>query len=296
MITILFGAGASYGSDNAGTPPLGNSLYDELKVFAPRTWGQISGQLSQIFKSDFETGMVELVKKSQFAAPLQWDMAEYFYKRFQIAKSNKYIELLNTLSAKSNEIILSTLNYDTLLFQAASYVKLQMSIGSSNPASNGFVVNLPHGSSVIYCESVKAQGNITFVGNVASSGSIKLFSNLNEFIREKQTNRFPPVMSYYEPNKFTPSGAQFIQSQRKDFCSHIKNSSQIVIIGTRVHLLDKHIWEPLANASGRILYFGGPQGKVEFDQWQQQSGRSGDISMQKYFADSIKDIKSFLAL
>jgi len=294
MITILFGAGASYGSDITGTPPLGNDLFDSLRVFAPESWGLISGELTKTFRTNFEDGMVDLVQRSQFAAPLQWDMAEYFFKCFAISKTNHYIHLLNMLKIKSDEIILSTLNYDTLLFQAATYLNINIDIGASHPVHDGFSVTLPHGSCILYCATVRATGNIRFTGNISSSGQVKLLNSLNEFLQEKQANRFPPVMSYYEPNKFTPSCINFIDSQRNMFNNHIINSNKIVIIGAKIHTLDKHIWAPLEKSSSEILYIGGALGKIEFDKWSGNAGRINDISLPKYFSEAINDIKLFL--
>ena len=39
---IIFGAGASYGSDTGGLiPPLGAQLFDELARYNPNGWGSI---------------------------------------------------------------------------------------------------------------------------------------------------------------------------------------------------------------------------------------------------------------
>jgi hypothetical protein len=54
---FLFGAGASYGSDIQGVPPLGAGLFDELRRFNPDAWGLISGDLATLFRSDFEEGI-----------------------------------------------------------------------------------------------------------------------------------------------------------------------------------------------------------------------------------------------
>ena len=294
MITILLGAGASYGSDSSGTPPLGPQLFDELKKFAASTWGAISGDIEDVFRTDFEEGMRLLIDRSKFAAPLQWDMAEYFYRSFRIRASNKYLELLDEIRGSSVKIALSTLNYDTLLFQAAQHLDTPLSIGSTPPISQGFSLTLPHGSSTLYCSSLKATGNIAFQGRIASSGKVKVFRDLQEFYSEKQSNRFPPVMSYFEPNKFTPSGASFIKKQRELFLDHVINSEGIVIIGVNVHPIDVHIWEPLLRTKAKIMYIGGQLGKTSFEQWATDNSRKGCIILDKYFDDCIDDVKTFL--
>ena len=57
---IVFGAGASYGSDINSTPPLGSSLFNELQKFNPKCWGAIDGNIADIFVEDFELGMTEM--------------------------------------------------------------------------------------------------------------------------------------------------------------------------------------------------------------------------------------------
>lgn len=55
MITFLFGAGASNGSDKSGIPPLGNALFDKLKVFATDTWGMVAGSNATKFEANLES-------------------------------------------------------------------------------------------------------------------------------------------------------------------------------------------------------------------------------------------------
>ena len=52
---ILFGAGASFGSDIQGTPPLGSQgLFIALTKSDPDGWGMISGDLSKLFQNNFD--------------------------------------------------------------------------------------------------------------------------------------------------------------------------------------------------------------------------------------------------
>lgn len=61
---ILFGAGASYGSDSANTPPLGSDLFSELSRFNLPGWGALPGGLVKVFKADFEKGMVQVAESN----------------------------------------------------------------------------------------------------------------------------------------------------------------------------------------------------------------------------------------
>ena len=59
---ILFGAGASYGSDSLGMPPLGADLFDELQRFNPPGWGSLPSNMSNVFRNDFEEGMKKYIE------------------------------------------------------------------------------------------------------------------------------------------------------------------------------------------------------------------------------------------
>ncbi|OHE17008.1 MAG: hypothetical protein A2X96_08245 [Syntrophobacterales bacterium GWC2_56_13] len=62
MRVLLLGAGASYGSDHSGTPPMGADLFEALRAFNPPGWGQLLLSLALAFRNDFERGMEELAK------------------------------------------------------------------------------------------------------------------------------------------------------------------------------------------------------------------------------------------
>jgi hypothetical protein len=61
---ILFGAGASFGSDDPSlVPPLGQNLFDALCKFNPRGWGAVEMESARQFRTDFEKAMKELFQK-----------------------------------------------------------------------------------------------------------------------------------------------------------------------------------------------------------------------------------------
>lgn len=67
---ILFGAGASYGSDNSGIPPLGNNLFSELARFNPHGWGALPSEFRKVFNNDFEQGMLTLASERPHDLPI----------------------------------------------------------------------------------------------------------------------------------------------------------------------------------------------------------------------------------
>jgi hypothetical protein len=97
MNLIIFGAGASYGSDVCYVPPLGNNLFNALTVFDPNTWGKLPQKYQKLLQSDFEQGMQRLsIEQTTWLAPLQRSMAAYFFS-FVPRYANLYGKMANLI-------------------------------------------------------------------------------------------------------------------------------------------------------------------------------------------------------
>ena len=168
-------------------------------------------------------------------------------------------------------------------------------------AKSGLEVELclPHGCCHLFCESVKGiAGQVSFRGEaVKTSGDIRAISDAQEFQQRITEDAFPPVMSYFEPSKATTSGANLIESQRKRYAELVAKSSLMVIVGLRVRKHDKHVWDPLAETSAKIVYCSGPKAANEFRTWVNESRNSKiDIVLSKYFSDAFEELCSYLDL
>jgi len=294
MRLILFGAGASHGSDTHGTPPLGPNLFTALVQWSPATWGALAAPWPSRFQTDFEDAMAKLIAAGIFAAPLQWSMASYFFKCFTASDSNVYIRLLRDILASEKDVNLATLNYELLLVQAAQRVGMRLNCGSSKRSGSELPLCLPHGSSMLKCVGITATGSISFSGGISTGGTVSTMSNVQEFDQERNTNVFPPVMSYFEPNKFTVSCANFIDANRRRFAQLATDASRLAIVGVNVHPIDRHIWDPISKTSATCFYLGGSAGGQKYSTWCSQVGRNSDTVCDRFFADGYDDLLSFL--
>ena len=78
---ILFGAGASFGSDIVGVPPTGPELFEVLRRFAPACWGALPATLAHVFERDFEEGILRVAETRPHDMPvLQRAMAAFFLR------------------------------------------------------------------------------------------------------------------------------------------------------------------------------------------------------------------------
>lgn len=264
---ILFGAGASYGSDKNGTPPLGVNLFSELSKFNPEGWGALPYEFMEAFNNDFEQGMIKLASsRPHDISILQRAMSAYFFT-FQPRSSNLYIKLANLLKKYPKKLAISTLNYERLLEISFIYSGFKLMIGQAK--SDEIEFNLPHGCCHLFCESVSGiAGAVSLTGlNVQINGEIKIISDPKEFSLRINNDAIPPVMSYYEPQKRATTGQEFLKEQRNRLVNLITNAETIIIIGVKIREYDTHIWEVIKNAKGRFVYCSGKSEKNNYDLW-----------------------------
>lgn len=283
---ILFGAGASYGSDSQMTPPLGSELFDALCGFSPH-WGSIPQRTAASFRADFEQGM------SQFADshpndldPLQRAMAGFFFQ-FEPRPASLYMDLARRIQDANWDGAVATLNYERLLELALRAVDLHIAVGDT-PKGGGIEVCFPHGCCNRFGQ-IRARENISFdTGIVFDSLDIRVIDNAKDHARELCTSSVPPVMSYFTPAKETRSGVSFINDQRQRFRVLVDSAPSVAIIGLRVRPHDTHIWCPLAHTGARIIYCGGPNGAEEYKKWAaKQRPPSHDSVLPGYFKDEF---------
>ncbi len=291
---IVFGAGASFGSDSSNVPPLGTALFDELVSSCPNTWGKIKSGLARLLKDDFERGMEQLSNQNPHSmAPLQRAMAEYFF-RFTPSQNNLYLKLARKIRTSNWKGALVTLNYERLL--ELSLLKENLKPVTNEPQANKEVaICFPHGCCHLFVINVSggAKGvKVPYQGITLTTDKVQVLHYLNKFQQRVHNDAFPPIMSYFVPQKNTVSGANFIQNQRQRFANLVSNSNKIAIIGLKVRLHDKHMWKPLAKTPARLTYCSGKNAAGEFKVWanQHRPSTSADIVFDGYFAEHFNDI------
>lgn len=293
---FLFGAGASYGSDTQGTPPLGAKLFDELRRFNPDGWGFLHEDIARKFREDFERALQTLDQHA--LAPLQRAMAAYFF-RFRPGPSNLYRELSRRIGRVGWSGVLCTLNYERLL--EISLLENGIQYHYANRPGNGKGVELcfPHGCCHIFCEGAKGMaGGVSFAGlSVHTDGPVSFITEPAAHWERLTQDAFPPVMSYFEPGKRTTSGHSFIVGQRERWKQSVASAESVAVVGARVRPHDAHIWDPLAGTPAHITYCGGPTGAEEFRAWAKLS-RAGrqDTVLQGYLCDEFDAICNAVGL
>lgn len=151
---MLFGAGASFGSDDDRyVPPLGEGLFDALCKFSPRGWGTVPQQFAELFRVDFERGMREFTQAHGGGNTdvLQRAMAGYFFQ-FRPRAQSLYRTLARRAKQADWDGAFATLNYERLLEVGLRSAGLDVVVGDAPRAKQETELCLPHGSCHLFCK------------------------------------------------------------------------------------------------------------------------------------------------
>lgn len=286
-IVILFGAGASHGSAEHDTPPLGTELFKHLVEFDPKHWGSIPQKINSIFQNDFEEGMKALINSyANKLPPLQRSMAEFFFQ-FKLSNHSLYKQLCQKIKNNNISIGLASLNYERLLELAISESGYDLDIC------------LPHGCCNIFCDAASAIDlGVEFAGTgLTTIGDIYSINDESQFKEKIDHDSFPPVMSYFEPEKRVTSGTNFIKEQKQKWASLCNSAKEIYVIGVNPKESDRHIWEPLKKTQAKIIYCGGVSGGEIFEKWSNSANRlQKDIILKGYFQYEFENICNLIGI
>jgi hypothetical protein len=265
----LFGAGASFGSDAPNkTPPLGAGLFDAL-VKRGGIAATLPPDLQAKFRSNFEIGMQAFYAFSGGnVMRFQRELAHYLAEFLPDSK-NAYVKLFRLIRRPTKHLY-CTLNYDLLIEYAAVQVGIR-GIEYTSTAKPGVLRLLkPHGSSNFWPN----MGGVVFQ-NVQIAGSIRadiqapiqILSRDETLHRCSTDDSLGPAIAIYAAGKAVKVSPDFVEAQQKMWAVSVSRAATICIVGTKIHLADTHIWNPLTTTRADIHYFGLKSDKDDFEAW-----------------------------
>ncbi len=274
-LTVLFGAGASFGYAGKGhaVPPLGGYLYPNLRndPLCPAWHEPEVVALFARHKGDFESAMAELTA-NQHQTPSLFGLASEMCRHlvsFELpasGRTNLYATLLNALLATGRcaETLLCTLNYECLLEETIlrlvgglRYIMPTLPIDDRLGIKPATVLKM-HGSSNWLIPGLE---NFASVGSQVYLGPVDVVLP-GEELRKRYDGKGPsPYICHYAPGK-----PAHIEPKLK-FLSHawqaaVGRSDAVIIIGAAVNDADDHIWEPIWHSSVDVYYIGGPTAQL----------------------------------
>lgn len=294
---FLFGAGASFGSGpcSPGPPPLGRALFDALRNKGGVA-SRVSAAMADVFRQDFEEGMDQFWSEhNTWTSELLRDMAGFFAE-FAPLPGNLYVRLIELLGGTRKKAVFATTNYDLLIEQAISAVGLYTSYtGFPVPPKNIPVLKI-HGSCNFFPD-LRGGGisGVSFDLGKSSGGAVlgapvkiaRSTQEVREFCRREDS--IAPAIAMYHPSKRVLYCPDFVRHQHEQFAQAISDAARIFVIGLRVHPVDTHIWEPLAESRCPLYYVG--QEPEVFSDWASKSNRDRAFPVASSFADALPVIE-----
>ncbi len=300
---FLFGAGASFGSENCypEPPPLGNGPNGLFKKLQKRGGfaSSVASPLADLFINNFEEGMAEFYSthKRQTSAFLR-EMSLYF-SVFEPLEGNLYRELIRAIASTKHQVVFATTNYDLLIEHSIRQLGYKVSYCALPVPRNNYSVLKIHCS----CNFLPDLGGFSLRGvyidttnasAVESSIKPAYPSEVIKFCNEEDS--LAPAIAMYAKGKEVKFCSNFVLEQQKFWRESVYKAKKIFVIGLRVHVEDTHIWQVLATSKAQLLYIGGnkedDKGKEhDFDRWKRENGRKNAHWIAERFNESIPIIK-----
>ncbi|MDK1289822.1 hypothetical protein [Pseudoalteromonas umbrosa] len=292
MAVVLLGAGASFGSEEEAisTPPLGPSLFKEL-VKKGGVASELSEELKQKFEDDFEKGMEAYYEgTNKNIMTFQRELAEYLAS-FKPSDNNVYLDLIRELG--NENVIYSSLNYD-LLFELSVF-KLGYHITyHSNYAQDDFCILKIHGSSNFWPNIPEVLANgFEYEGNGIGdiNAGIKPVSQPETLHKCANWGSVAPAIAMFAVGKEVRVCNSYVEEQYAMWKAEVEKSSQIFIVGVRVHEVDEHIWSLLGRIEGDVTYFGFESDKAAFDRWKSTHQKKNADFVNSDFKNAVPIMK-----
>ena len=259
-ITLLFGAGASYGSGacHPHTPPLGNNLFTELEKHG-KAFSNLSAHNKKIFiDHGFELGMASLPNDSRILNPLQKEIALYLSK-FTIKPENAYVRFFSKLKLLLPSITIATLNYDILIEQALGYIGIPTDYNFP-PKNNHINILKPHGSSnfLLDIDQCPRVSGLTLIDCQSfydgfPTKAVQSHDEVKAWCSDIRSSDFSPVLALYEKGKRVVVNNTLIKEIQDNYANAISSSDLVVLVGVKYIEHDEHIWKPLENNKTNLI-------------------------------------------
>lgn len=291
---ILMGAGASFGSKdvNPKPPPLGRMLFSELEELGGIA-ASMPLELKALFLENFEVGMAAYINHAEEdVMGFQRELARYL-ATFQPGMFNVYRHLINELG---DNVIYSTLNYDLLFEESAAWLDLD-TVYTLTKHENCVRLLKIHGSCNFWPDITTGTfRNVKIKNSVGSDveAPVRPLNRLDTINKCLLEDSLAPAIALYTEGKAVKVSPSYVNDQLRQWEHAIASASQIFLIGVRVHLADKHIWERFGKSQAEVFYFGLDSDRKEFDEWNESNTKDNIHFVESDFFGSVSIIKKYV--
>ena len=257
MITLMFGAGASFGSGNCSpkNPPLGKDLFLELFRLGG-AFARLDERKKKVFlEQGFESGMATVANDSRQINPLQKELACYL-SSFNTQPDNAYSRLFNKIKMVCDSLAIATLNYDLLIEQSLAHHRIAFNYNNEKGSISLMKI---HGSSNFLPEL----GGLTLSGNVMincgtfveglQTNAVSSTREIGAWCSDPKNSDISPVLAMYAKDKRTVINKGLVERMQANYSNTLLKSSHVIIVGTKYIEHDQHVWKPISESSADIL-------------------------------------------
>jgi hypothetical protein len=293
VISLIFGAGASFGSGGCypSPPPLGNDLFNELEGLHG-AFAKLDNSSKSAFKVDgFEAGMATIADNSRVINPLQKELASYLSK-FTIKPDNAYVRLFNKLGNCLKQLNIATLNYDLLIEQSIARHGHDIDYNANDEGinllklhgSSNFLPQIPNGC--VFSGNTMIGGGTYFEG--LETNAVSTVQEVESWCQDPQNSDLSPVLAMYAKGKRVVVNRNLIQNTQKKYSELIAKSRLVVLVGIKYIPHDDHIWGPICHARPEMLIVDPyPQGTID---WVLANNFDNVTVVEKSFDSAVWDI------
>lgn len=314
----LFGAGASYGSDDEGLlPPLGKDLFGELEKDPElKCWNSIPNSMKAHFhEKGFEEAMALLMEgEGQQGLQYRRDIElSLYFGRFRPLETNLYARLsdkiANQLTSGWKGAIVN-INYERLLeesllmkrvfpvIEGVQFLDLDF---TTLPTHQMLEVCYPHGACHLFLgiNPFQGEGGVIAKQGVKGGGFNHLLSP--EHIKKVCDERYIPIICRYEVDKPATMAIEPINIQQMRYKELVGVAKFIAIVGMQCNYKgDPHIWEPLRQTTATLAYFEPSELSISvFQEWASACGKKEEedyLIIQGTFSEKFNELCESLGL
>lgn len=271
-------------------PPLGNGLFSELTRAFPDSWGDLPTELASKFRERFEGGIEAAYGKYPGMITLLNHMGRYF-TQFNIDDHSQslYFRLIQRYQPRfqSNEFLVSTINYECLIEEAALQLFPEITCFGSG---QGFKVLKLHGSCNFLPQKIRVGLSQKMnLGTARFDLPLKCVSP-EVALKELQHNQFPPAMSLYATDKTNVACETQIRTIQAEFHKAVEHATLVLVVGANPYPDDRHIWDHVAATKAEVVLIGGEDGCRPW----LTTNRGGEKWLGDRFAASFDDLCDLL--
>lgn len=278
---ILFGAGASFGSQEVDPypPPTGGDLFERLQEEFPDLWGSLKPEEEELFHDNghgFEDGMGLLWDENSPRTTHLVRAQGLYFTQFRPLPGNTYLTLLEGLKATGDlsDTVFFSLNYDCVFSYAVRRAGYKVSYSSERPGENAIPVIKPHGSCNFLPDGVSGDAEaVSFAPkSVSWEGGIRPES-CDRAAAWISKNAFYPAMAIYTEGKPVPSCGDVLSDFQDSWKETVLEAEKIGIIGVRLNVQDDHIWNPLEESDSELIILNSERARKNYLEWAESVGR-----------------------